>query len=81
MGHVVRPEELGRTVAALRRDGKRIVFANGHFDLLHVGHLRYLRGAKARGDVLIVGVNDDASVTRLKGEGRPLVILKHPCTT
>ena len=48
-------------------------FANGHFDLLHVGHLRYLRGAKERGDVLVVGVNGDASVERLKGAGRPIV--------
>jgi rfaE bifunctional protein nucleotidyltransferase chain/domain len=49
------------------------VLANGHFDLLHVGHLRYLRAAAAEGDVLVVAINDDASVARLKGPGRPIV--------
>jgi rfaE bifunctional protein nucleotidyltransferase chain/domain len=57
----------------LRRDGKRIVFANGCFDLLHVGHVRYLEGAKKLGDVLVVGVNGDRSVHDLKGPGRPLL--------
>ena len=52
--------------------GERIVLTNGHFDLLHVGHLRYLRAARALGDVLVVGVNSDASVRRLK-PGRPLL--------
>ena len=55
-----------------RRSGKTIAFANGCFDLLHVGHVRYLQGARAEGDVLIVGVNSDASVKKLKGGGRPL---------
>ena len=55
-----------------RRSGKTIAFANGCFDLLHVGHVRYLQGARAEGDVLIVGINADASVKKLKGEGRPL---------
>lgn len=58
--------------AQARRAGKTIAFANGCFDLLHVGHVRYLQGARAEGDVLIVGVNADDSVKRLKGEGRPL---------
>jgi rfaE bifunctional protein nucleotidyltransferase chain/domain len=58
-----------------RAEGRRIAFANGCFDLLHVGHVRYLEGARALGDVLIVAVNDDASVRRLKGEGRPLTPL------
>lgn len=53
----------------------RVVLANGCFDLLHVGHLRYLAGAKAHGDVLVVALNTDASVRRLKGPGRPLVPL------
>jgi rfaE bifunctional protein nucleotidyltransferase chain/domain len=53
--------------------GNRIAFANGHFDLLHVGHLRYLRDARAQADALVVAINDDASVTRLKGPGRPIV--------
>lgn len=53
--------------------GKTIVFANGCFDVLHVGHVRYLKGARALGDVLIVGLNSDASVRRLKGQGRPIL--------
>ena len=57
----------------LRAEGRRIVFTNGCFDVLHVGHLRYLRAARRLGDVLIVGVNTDASVANLKGPGRPLV--------
>jgi len=57
----------------LRADGRRVVFTNGCFDLLHVGHLRYLQGARAQGDALVVGVNTDASVRRLKGPQRPLV--------
>ena len=56
-----------------RRAGRRIVFANGVFDLLHVGHVRYLRAAKAEGDVLLVGINSDASTRKLKGEGRPIL--------
>ena len=58
--------------ARLRSEGKRIVFTNGCFDLLHAGHAQYLRRAAALGDVLLVGLNSDASVRRLKGEGRPL---------
>jgi len=56
----------------LRREGKRIVFTNGCFDILHAGHARYLRKAAALGDVLVVGLNSDASVRRIKGKGRPL---------
>jgi rfaE bifunctional protein nucleotidyltransferase chain/domain len=59
--------------AALRREGRRLVFTNGHFDLLHVGHLDYLEKARALGDALYVGLNGDASTRRLKGAGRPLV--------
>jgi rfaE bifunctional protein nucleotidyltransferase chain/domain len=55
------------------RAGKRIVFANGIFDLLHAGHVRYLQGARAEGDVLVVGVNSDSSAKQLKGEGRPIL--------
>jgi rfaE bifunctional protein nucleotidyltransferase chain/domain len=55
------------------RAGKKIVFANGIFDLLHVGHVRYLQGARAEGDVLVVGVNSDSSARQLKGEGRPIL--------
>jgi len=73
VGRVVGEGELARELADLRREGRRIAFANGHFDLLHVGHLRYLRDAREQGDVLVVGLNDDASVARLKGPGRPIV--------
>ena len=63
-----------REVAAdARAKGKRIVLANGCFDLIHVGHVRYLEGAKAEGDLLIVAVNSDGSVASLKGPGRPLL--------
>jgi rfaE bifunctional protein nucleotidyltransferase chain/domain len=66
--------EAARSVAeAVRAGGRRLVLANGCFDLLHVGHVRYLAGARALGDVLIVGLNSDASVRRLKGPGRPLM--------
>ena len=58
--------------AQLRRQGKKIVFTNGCFDILHAGHARYLREAAALGDVLVVGLNSDASVRRIKGKGRPL---------
>ena len=73
MGRVLSLEELLRTRSELRREGLRLSFANGHFDLLHVGHLRYLAAARAAADRLVVAVNDDASVARLKGPGRPLV--------
>lgn len=73
MGEVIGAAPLANRLAELRRAGKTIAFANGHFDLLHVGHLRYLAAARAEGDVLVVGVNDDASVARLKGPGRPIV--------
>lgn len=63
----------------LRREGRRIAFANGCFDLLHVGHVRYLQGAKEQGDVLVVGVNSDRSVTALKGPGRPLLSADARC--
>lgn len=56
-----------------RAQGKRIVLANGCFDLLHVGHVRYLEGSKRAGDVLVVGINDDTAVETLKGAGRPFL--------
>jgi D-glycero-beta-D-manno-heptose 1-phosphate adenylyltransferase len=56
-----------------RHSGRKIVFANGVFDLLHVGHTRYLEAAKAEGDLLVVGINSDASTRKLKGEGRPIL--------
>ncbi|MFB0517760.1 MAG: adenylyltransferase/cytidyltransferase family protein [Acidobacteriota bacterium] len=66
-------EELHREVTRLKEEGKVIVLANGCFDLIHVGHIRYLKGAKALGDVLVVGVNSDRSVEQIKGEKRPLM--------
>ncbi len=65
-------ETLAKTVERLRSEGKRIVFTNGCFDLLHLGHVKYLEKAKSFGDVLIVGLNSDDSVRRLKGETRPV---------
>ena len=60
-------------VRKAREEGKRVVLANGHFDLLHVGHVRYLEGARAEGNFLVVGVNGDASTARRKGVGRPIL--------
>lgn len=65
-------DQLARTVAAAHEAGRTVVLANGCFDLMHVGHVRYLQGARAEGDELLVAVNNDASVRRLKGPGRPL---------
>jgi rfaE bifunctional protein nucleotidyltransferase chain/domain len=66
-------DEAAALAGRLRSEGKRIVLANGCFDLLHIGHVRYLAGARALGDVLFVAVNSDAAVARLKGRGRPLM--------
>ena len=66
-------DALQRRLEEHRRRKERIVLANGCFDVLHVGHVRYLEGARREGDVLVVGVNSDASVQRLKGEGRPIL--------
>ncbi len=66
-------EALEQRLSERRRRGQCIVLANGCFDLLHVGHVRYLEGARSEGDVLVVGVNSDASVRALKGEGRPVL--------
>jgi rfaE bifunctional protein nucleotidyltransferase chain/domain len=66
-------DEAAALAGRLRRAGQRVVLANGCFDLLHVGHVRYLAAARALGDVLFVGVNSDAAVARLKGPGRPLM--------
>ncbi len=65
-------EELKIIVRKSRALGRTIVFANGCFDLIHVGHIRYLHSARALGDLLVLGVNGDASVTALKGKGRPI---------
>jgi D-glycero-beta-D-manno-heptose 1-phosphate adenylyltransferase len=66
-------DQLRERVAQWRQGGDRIILANGCFDLLHVGHVRYLRGAKELGGKLVVGINSDESARRLKGEGRPIM--------
>jgi len=68
-------EALAIEIAELRSQGKRVVLANGCFDLLHVGHLRYLEDARSRGDLLVVALNTDASIRAYKGSDRPLVTL------
>jgi len=70
---LVTREELRQILTQHKNRGERIVLANGCFDTLHVGHIRYLEGARSEGDVLVVGVNDDASVCALKGPGRPIL--------
>jgi len=72
-GKIVALNALASRVAEWRAAGERVVLANGCFDLLHVGHVRYLSGAKALGGKLVVAMNSDSSVRRLKGEGRPLM--------
>jgi rfaE bifunctional protein nucleotidyltransferase chain/domain len=69
---IIDREELKAEVARLREQGKSIIFCNGAFDIIHVGHVRYLSEAKAEGDVLVVGVNTDESIRRYKGNDRPL---------
>lgn len=73
MGTVVARERLIALLASERAQGMQVVFTNGVFDLLHLGHLRYLRQARQLGDLLVVGVNSDESTQRLKGPQRPLV--------
>jgi D-glycero-beta-D-manno-heptose 1-phosphate adenylyltransferase len=71
-GKIIDADELARRAKQLREAGKKLVVTNGCFDLLHVGHVRYLAAARALGDALAVGVNGDRSVRELKGAGRPL---------
>jgi rfaE bifunctional protein nucleotidyltransferase chain/domain len=73
MGDICSLEDLAVRVAADRAAGRRIAFANGCFDVLHVGHVRYLQAAAQEGDRLVVAINDDASVAALKGPGRPIL--------
>ena len=79
MNKILSQPALKRRLASLRRGGKRVVFTNGCFDLVHPGHIRYLRAAKRLGDVLVVALNSDDSVRRLKGPGRPLVPERARC--
>ena len=69
---IKRIDELRAIVSQIRSQGRKVVFANGCFDLLHAGHIRYLQSARELGDVLILGINSDACVAALKGSGRPL---------
>jgi rfaE bifunctional protein nucleotidyltransferase chain/domain len=71
MSKLLSREQLRNQVAAWRREGHSVTLTNGCFDVLHVGHIRYLRGAKELGGKVVVGVNADAAVRNLKGEGRP----------
>jgi rfaE bifunctional protein nucleotidyltransferase chain/domain len=73
MGRIVDLDALVTAVEEERRAGRTISFANGCFDLLHVGHVRYLQAAAEEGDRLVVAINDDESVRRLKGQGRPIL--------
>ena len=73
MAPLVGIEEAARQAADWRSRGRRVVLANGCFDLLHVGHVRYLKAARGLGDALVVALNSDASVRRLKGPGRPVI--------
>ncbi len=66
-------DELLKNLETVRREGKRIVFTNGCFDILHAGHAYYLQRAKELGDILVVGVNSDSSIRRIKGEKRPII--------
>jgi len=68
-----RLDQLKKILQVKRQEGKRIVLANGGFDLIHVGHIRYLKEAKKEGDLLIVAINSDSSVRKLKGPGRPIL--------
>ena len=70
---IVAREAVREKLADHKRRGRRVVFANGCFDTLHVGHIRYLEGARREGDILVVGVNADSSVCNLKGPGRPIL--------
>lgn len=70
---IIKREELSAKLGRANRGGKKLVLANGCFDILHIGHIRYLEEAKSFGDLLLVAVNSDASVKKLKGESRPVI--------
>jgi rfaE bifunctional protein nucleotidyltransferase chain/domain len=77
LGTIVTRPQLIDAIGRERLRGRTIAFANGCFDLLHVGHLRYLEAAAAEADILVVAINDDASVEQLKGRGRPIMAAGH----
>ena len=70
------PEELKKIISRLKRQGKRIAFTNGCFDILHYGHVSYLEKAKRLTDILIIAINSDSSIRRIKGKARPILKLK-----
>jgi len=70
---ILKLPDLIQTLEGLRKSGKRVVFTNGCFDILHVGHVRYLTAARAKGDVLVLGLNSDVSVRSIKPDNRPIV--------
>ncbi len=80
MGQVVSQEEIVKVRQKAKEDGKRVVFTNGCFDILHRGHVEYLRAAGELGDMLIVGVNTDSSTKKIKGDERPIVPLEDRMT-
>jgi D-beta-D-heptose 7-phosphate kinase/D-beta-D-heptose 1-phosphate adenosyltransferase len=73
MASILSREELSEVIGKLQSSGKKIVFTNGVFDILHKGHVDYLSKARSFGDILVVGINSDSSVKRIKGERRPIV--------
>ena len=73
---IQKPENLGKIRRQLKLEGKKVVFTNGCFDILHCGHIHLIREAKKRGDIFIVAVNDDASVKKIKGASRPIFPLE-----
>ena len=73
LSKIIKLEDFLKKLKSIREAGKRIVFTNGCFDILHIGHVRYLQGAKAEGDILVIGLNSDRSVRIIKGEKRPVI--------
>ena len=73
MGKIKNLKDLKKDISKLKRKGKKIVFTNGCFDILHLGHLKILKEAKQKGDILIVGLNSDSSIKKIKGPKRPIV--------
>ncbi len=70
---IIKPDNIVSKIQALKKNGKKIVFTNGCFDILHAGHVRYLTAAGAEGDILIIGLNSDKSVELIKGNKRPVI--------
>jgi len=73
MSKIIKLKDLLEKIRLLRKQGKKIVFTNGCFDIMHVGHVRYLSKAKAKGEILVIGLNSDKSVNTIKGGKRPIV--------